>query len=121
MPTYTAEFRTEIDYATREFKARSPRDVLKKARTFSDSHADELSFEHYSGAHPVNEIAVHDTDGNEVALWQDDDLRVRLAAYDLLDAGELTLRELRGFSSDGESEALWVLVEAVARAKGTRP
>ena len=36
MKTYTAEFRTDIDYATREFRARSPRDALQKARAFAD-------------------------------------------------------------------------------------
>jgi hypothetical protein len=121
MPTYTAEFRTDADYAARAFKARSSRDALKKARAFYDERTDELMFESYDGGHPVNEIAVRDAGGDEVALWQDDDLRVRLAAHDLLDAGELALRELRGFYSDGESEAVRVLVAAIARAKGPRP
>ena len=31
MPTYTAEFRTDADYAYRAFKARSPQDALKQA------------------------------------------------------------------------------------------
>ena len=121
MPTYTAEFRTDADYATHAFKARSPRDALKKARVFYDERTEELMFESYDGGHPVNEIAVRDANGDEVALWQDDDLRVRLAAHDLFDAGELALRELRGFYSDGESEAVRVLVEAIAKAKGPRP
>jgi hypothetical protein len=64
---------------------------------------------------------VHDAAGDEVALWQEDELRVRLAAHDLFDAGELALRELRGFYSDGESEALRLLAAAIARAKGGRP
>jgi hypothetical protein len=118
MPTYTAEFRTDADYATQDFKARSPQDALKKARAFYDERTDELMFESYDGGHPVNEIAVRDARGDEVALWQDDDLRVRLAAHDLLDAGELALRELRGFYSDGESEAVRVLIAAIATAKG---
>jgi hypothetical protein len=118
MPTYTVEFRTDADYAARAFKARSSQDALKKARAFYNERTHELMFESYDGAHPVNEIAVRDADGDEVALWQDDDLRVRLAARDLLDAGELALRELRGFYSDGESEAVRVLVAAIATAKG---
>jgi hypothetical protein len=118
MPTYTVEFRADVDYATHSFKARSPQGALKKARAFNDERTEELMFEHYSGRHPVNEIAVHDADGDEVALWQDDELRVRLAAHDLLDAGELALRELRGFYSDAESEAVRVLVAAIATAKG---
>ena len=89
MKTYTAEFHTDVDFATRVFRARSPRDALQKARTFAENQIDELSFEHYSGAHPVNEIAVSDAAGDEAALWQDEDLRLRLAADDLFDALEL--------------------------------
>jgi hypothetical protein len=121
MPTYTAEFRSDVDYATHDFKARSPQDALKKARAFNDRRPDELMFEHHNGSHPVNEISLHDADGDEVALWLDDDLLVRFAANDLLDAGELALRELRGFYNDGDSEAVRVLVAAIAKAKGTRP
>jgi hypothetical protein len=117
MPIYTADFRTDADSATHTFKARSPRHALKKARAFCDARTEELMFQSYDGGHPVNEIAVRDANGDEVALWQDDDLRVRLAAHDLFDAGELALRELRGFYSDGDSEAVRVLLAAIARAK----
>ena len=43
-------------------------------------------FESYDGGHPVNEIAVRDKKRPRVALWQDDDLRLRLAAGDMLEA-----------------------------------
>jgi hypothetical protein len=89
MPNYTADFRTDADYAIHAFKARSPQDALRKARAFHDEHTQALMFQSYDGGHPVNEIAVHDADGDQVALWQDDDLRVHLAAHDLLDALEL--------------------------------
>jgi hypothetical protein len=118
MKSYTAEFRTDADYATHDFKARSPQHALKKARAFYDKRTEELMFQGYDGGHPVNEIEVHDAEGDQVALWQDDELRVRLAAHDLLDAAELALRELRGFSSDSESEAVRVLLAAIAKAKG---
>ena len=121
MPSYTADFRTDADYAIHTFKARSPQHALRKALDLNEEDTGELMFRSYDGGHPVNEIAVHDSDGDQVALWQHDDLRVRLAAQDLLDAGELALRELRGFYSDGESEAVRVLVEAIASAKGARP
>ena len=122
MKTYTAEFRSDVDYATREFKARSPRDALRKARAFSDGHADALSFEHYSGAHPINEIAVHDAAGDEVALWQDEDLRLRLAAGDLFDALELCVECLSELTrlDDGTPSvsALDRARAAIARVKG---
>jgi hypothetical protein len=43
-------------------------------------------FESYDAGMPVNEIAVCNAKGNELAVWQDDDLRLHLAARDLLDA-----------------------------------
>jgi len=89
MPTYTVDFRTDADYAIRKFTARSPQAALKKARAFYDDHTEELMFQSYDGGHPVNEIAVRNADGREVALWQDDDLRLQHAAGDLFDALEL--------------------------------
>jgi hypothetical protein len=37
MPTYTADFRTDTDYATHTFKARSPQDALKKPAPLTTS------------------------------------------------------------------------------------
>ena len=89
MPTYTAEFRTDADYASCAFKARSPQVALKQARAFYDERTEELIFERYDDSHSVNEIALRDADGNPVALSQEDDLRLRLAAGDMLEALEL--------------------------------
>lgn len=121
MKTYTAEFRTDVNFANREFTARSPRSALKKARAFSEREADALSFEHYS-AHPINEIAIHDAEGDEVALWQDGDLRLRLAAGDLLDALELCVECLVEFSRlDDGTPSVGALIQAraaIAKATG---
>ena len=121
MPTYTAEFRTDADYATHAFKARSPQDALKKARAFSDERTEELIFERYDGGHPVNEIAVRDMNGNQVALWQDDELRLRLAAGDMLEALELCVDCLADLArlDDGTPSisALNQARAAIARAK----
>lgn len=73
MPTYTAEFFTDAEYATRTFNARSPQDALKQARAFYDERTEEWIFERYEDSHPVNEIALRDTNGHEVALWQDNE------------------------------------------------
>jgi len=121
MPTYTAEFRTDADYATHDFSARSPRDALKQARVFCDERAEDQIFESYDGGHPVNEITVRDIKGHEVALWQDDDLRLRLAAADMLEALELCadcLADL-GRLDDGTPSisALNQARAAIARAK----
>jgi hypothetical protein len=39
----------------------------------------------YSGGLPVNEIEVAGPEGDELAVWRDDDLTLRLAASDLLE------------------------------------
>jgi hypothetical protein len=121
MQTDNVDFRTDADYAIRQFKARSPRHALKKALTFYDERPEELMFESYDGGHPVNEIEVHDATGGSVAVWRNDDMRLRLAAHDLLDAGDLALRELRGFYSESESEAVRKLAAAITVATGRQP
>jgi hypothetical protein len=125
MPSYTAEFRTDVDFATHVFRARSPQDALKKARAFAANQIDELSFEHYSGAHPINEIAVSDAAEDEAALWQDEDLRLRLAAGDLFDALELCVDCLADFArlDDGTPSvsALEQARAAIARVKKGHP
>jgi hypothetical protein len=88
MKTYTATFRTDAEFATRDFKAATPEQALKKARRFYDDDPLDLMFESYDGGMPVNEIAINDADDDEVAVWLDEDLRLRLAARDLLDALE---------------------------------
>ena len=89
------------------------------------SQLDELSFEHYSGAHPVNEIAVSDAAGDEAALWQDEDLRLRLAAGDLFDALELCVECLSELArlDDGTPSvsALDRARAAIARVKKGHP
>jgi len=86
MQAYNVDFRTDADYAIRQFKARSPRHALNKALAFYDERPEELMFESYDGGHPVNEIEVFGADGGSVAVWRDDDTRRRLAADDMLAA-----------------------------------
>ena len=116
--TYTAKFRTDAEYAERRFKADTPGKALRLARKFLAARSDDLMFESYDSGMPVNEIAISDESDDELAVWYDDELRLRLTARDLLDAAELAVRELRQFHSDGESEALRVLSEAIAKATG---
>jgi hypothetical protein len=57
-------------------------------RAFRDDHTEDLMFEGYDDNQPVNEIEISGRDGDELAVWYDDDLRLRLAASDLRDALE---------------------------------
>jgi len=62
-----------------------------------NTESSSLCFDAYDSPHPVNEISLVDDDGDEVAVWQDEDLRVRLAAPDLLEIVEycaMTLYDL---------------------------
>lgn len=122
MPNYVAEFFTDGDYATRSFKARSPQDALKKARVFYDERTEELMFQSYDGGQPVTEISVRDAKGCEVALWQDDELRLRLAADDMLEALELCVDCLEEPERDKDgtpsTSALDLARAAIAKAKG---
>lgn len=64
MTTFTAYFRTDAEFASREFEATTPKQALRMARKFLDTNVDE------------------------VAVWYDDEMSARLAASDLLDALE---------------------------------
>jgi hypothetical protein len=122
MQTYNVDFRTDADYAIRQFKARSPRHALKKALAFYDERPEELMFESYDGGHPVNEIEVFGADGGAVAVWHDDDLRRRLAADGMLAALELCVDCLADLArlDDGTPSisALDQARAALAKAKG---
>jgi hypothetical protein len=126
MPTYTVNFRTDADFATRRFTARSPQHALKKALAFYDERTEDLIFEGYNSGTLVNEIIVRDAGGEEVALWQDDDLRLRLAAGDMLAALDLCVDCLADLARlDDGTPSISALDQArtvIARARnGTAP
>jgi FixJ family two-component response regulator len=64
---------------------------------------------------PVNEIAIKDANDNELAVWLDDDLRLRLAARDLLEAAELVVAR---WEQGDLAAAVRQLDDAIAKAKG---
>jgi hypothetical protein len=115
MTTYTAYFRTDADFATREFKADTPEQALALARGFYDDDPLDLMFESYGDGMPVNEIAICNRKGEELTAWVDDDLRLRLAARDLLDAAELVVAR---WERGDLAAAVRELDAAIAKAKG---
>jgi hypothetical protein len=88
MTTYTAYFRTDSQTARCEVKASTPKRALAKARKLYEDDPSDLWFEPYDDGMPVNEITVCDAGGEELAAWLDEELRLRLAASDLLAALE---------------------------------
>jgi hypothetical protein len=115
MTSYRVYLRSDIQWAMRTFKARSPQHAVKLARQFAEEHFDELDFEDYEPIdNPIDEIEVHDQDGNELAAWYDEDLRIRLAARDLLEAAEKVIAR---WERGDLAEAVRELDAAVAKAK----
>jgi hypothetical protein len=88
MTTYTAKFRTDANWAEETLKADTPEQALELARAFHEGHISDLMFESYDGGNPVNEIEITSPESDALAVWRDDDLRLRLAASDLYDALE---------------------------------
>ena len=121
MTSYRVYLRSDIQWTMRTFKARSPERAIELARRFADEHFDELEFEGYQPNDcPINEIEILDEHGNELAVWYDDELRLRLAARDLLGVAEkVVARWKRG----DLASAVRDLDAAIAKAKegvGTR-
>jgi hypothetical protein len=114
MTTYTAIFRSDAEYASQDFEADTPEQALALARKFYADETTELWFDHYAEM-PINEIAIEDADHEELAVWQDDDLRLRLAARDLLATAELVIDR---WSEGDLAGAVRQLDSVVARAKG---
>ena len=125
MTIYTAHFRTDSEFATHEVEADTPDQALTKAQELFANDPLELWFEPYDGI-PVNEIAISDDHGDEVAIWLGDDMRLRVAARDLLDAlEELVARDRAEAAESGftDDEMTWLedARRAIAKAKGGAP
>jgi hypothetical protein len=132
MTIYTAYFRTDGDYADREFEADTPEHALALARAFYDECPEGLMFQDYDGGQPVNEIEIVDPDSDALAVWRDDDLHRRLAAGDLLEALETQTDAAQAVIDAWESGDLADAVRrldgsiedaraAIAKAKGGAP
>ena len=122
MTTYTATFRTDAEYAEETFDADTPEQALTLARAFHDQHGKSLMFESYDAGMPVQEIAISDSEADELAIWRDDDLRLRLAARDLLAAlrfCDMTLADLEASKRKGYIAAAQQMARAaLAKVEG---
>ena len=89
MPTYTAQFYTEADWAETKIKARTPKLALAAARRLAEG-ADcwTLDFQSYDSTNGIERIEIWAPDRRTVAEWESDELRLRGAASDLLAALE---------------------------------
>ena len=114
MTTYTAHFRSDAAFASHDFEAETADEALALAIKFNADDSSDLWFEHYAEM-PVNEIVVCDPGENELVVWYSDDLRLRLAAHDLLSAAE---RILNRWQNGDIGEVIHQLAIAVDMAKG---
>jgi len=88
MTTYTATFRTADTWATEDIDADTPEQALQQALQLIDSDASALDWCTYDPCSvPLEEIEIDGPDGAG-AVWQSEDLALRLAASSLLDALE---------------------------------
>jgi hypothetical protein len=117
MTTYDVYFRSDLQWSLREFIAETPEQALQLARKFIAENLDGLVLDYdYEGCDcAVNEIEVCDKEQNSVAVWYDDDMRLRLAAIDLLSAAEKVLDR---WQNGDIGEVIHELAAAVDAAKG---
>jgi hypothetical protein len=93
---YTVRLFTERDSATTEITAPSPELALDEARAIAadPDRLARLQFEPYPELFPVEDIIIENTDGQQCAHWHAGELRLRLAAPDLLAALKDALKAL---------------------------
>ncbi len=100
----------------RDIIADTPERALQLARQITDENPDSLDLDFYEACDaPINEIEVCHQEHNSVAVWYDDDMRVRLAAIDLLTAAEKVLDR---WQNGDIGEIIHELAVAVDAAKG---
>ena len=115
MTTFTVYFRSDAGFASGEFDADTPEQALADARQAYENDTLVLWFEPYGDLEQVNEIAVCDEEDCQLALWLDDDLLMRLAARDLLEAAEKVVAR---WEHGDLAEAVRELQKAIALARG---
>ena len=87
--TYKAFFYTEADWAETTIKAATPERALQRAHRIESEETETLAFQSYDGeGSGVEHIEIQSADGQTVAEWRHEDLKLRLAARGLLEALE---------------------------------
>jgi len=128
MTTYTATFRTADTWATHEIDADTPEQALEQAQALAEADDGTLDWCTYDPASvPLEEIEI-DGPAGESDVWQSDELGLRLAAGDLLEALELAVQVLNtaprfkvpALETDSYKIAA-ICDQALARAKPAMP
>jgi hypothetical protein len=119
--TYKVNFASDAEFASEHIDADTPEQALAMARRLYEDDPSALWFEPYTGME-VNEIIVYDAKGDESAVWYDDDMRLRLAASELLEALEDLVERERAEAADSgfaDDEMTWLedARRAIAKVK----
>jgi hypothetical protein len=85
---FEAYFYTEADWAQTTIEAATPELALQRARQIESEETETLDFQSYDSGTGVEHIEIRSAGGDTVAEWRHEDLRLRLAARDLLEALE---------------------------------
>ena len=116
MKTYTAYFRGDTAWASRDFRAATPEQALARARRFYEQRWLDLDFQPYDASFgAVDEIEIFNSGGDSMAMWQSKDMLLREAAADLLNAAEKVVSR---WEKGDLAEAVRELAAAIAKAKG---
>lgn len=86
MPTYTATFRTDAEFATATVQAKNPRAALRVAQALWEQNQNALVFKRYEDIFPLNEIAITSASGRQLTEWLDEDMLLRLSAEEMRSA-----------------------------------
>jgi hypothetical protein len=122
MPFYTAHLYTAANWAETRISAATPLLALGRARVITDDDLSALDFRHYDDIGEVERIEIHTLEGDTVAEWESADLRLRLAAPEMLEALEfvdMTFADIEASKRKGYyTECPKIVAAAIARAKG---
>lgn len=113
MPTFDVYFRSDMQWGMHEIAAADATQALEIARKLAGEDLDDLDY--YEACDClINEIEVCDEEHNQLAVWYDDDMRLRLAAPDLLKAAEKVIAR---WERGDLAEAVRKLTAVIATAK----
>lgn len=86
MPIYTAIFLTANLRATDEIEADTAELALHRARELAEHDSSQFEWYPFDPSAEVEDIEIQDADENLDVTWQSDDLRLRLARFELFQA-----------------------------------
>jgi hypothetical protein len=114
---FEAYFYTQADWAQTTIKAKTPEQALQRARKIESEETETLNFQSYDSGAGVEHIEIQSADGSTVAEWRSEDLLVRLAAQDLLEALRIIMVEASSRKENGMSGIASIARAAITKAK----